>query len=102
MTVKKLVSEDSKSVVIAIEGRFDFSLHQKFRESYSSDNISGSRFCLELSKATYMDSSALGMILLLKDHAEKLSGEVVVKNPSESVKKILEIAQIHKLMTIEG
>jgi anti-anti-sigma factor len=102
MTVKRMVSEDSKSVSIAIEGRFDFSLHQKFREAYSNDNISGTKFCLELSKTTYMDSSALGMILLLKDHAEKLSGEILVKSPSESVKKILEIAQIHKLMTIEG
>ncbi|MFT5755589.1 MAG: anti-anti-sigma factor [Alteromonadaceae bacterium] len=102
MTVKKRVSEDLKSVSISIEGRFDFSLHKQFRDAYSSDNTNGTRFNLDLSKATYMDSSALGMILLLKDHVEKLKGEVVVSNPSESVKKILEIAQIHKLMTIEG
>ncbi len=102
MTVTKRVNEDSKIVTIGIEGRFDFSLHQKFRDAYSSDNINGTRFRLDLSRTTYMDSSALGMILLLKDHVEKLKGEVVVSKPNESVKKILEIAQIHKLMTIEG
>ena len=100
MTVKKFVGEDPKSVSISIENRFDFSLHQQFRDAYSSCNNSGTRFVLELAKATYMDSSALGMILLLKDHAEKLSGEVVINNPSEAVNKILEIAQFHKLMTI--
>ena len=100
MTVKKFVGEDPKSVSIAIEDRFDFSLHQQFRDAYSSSNNSGTRFVLELAKATYMDSSALGMILLLKDHAEKLSGEVVINNQSEAVYKILEIAQFHKLMTI--
>ena len=48
-----------------------------------------------------MDSSALGMILLLKDYAANLSGTVVIKNPNEEVNKILEIAQFHRLLTIE-
>lgn len=48
-----------------------------------------------------MDSSALGMILLLKDHAEKYSGKVIIRKPNEAVNKILEIAQFHRLLTIE-
>jgi anti-anti-sigma factor len=101
MTVKKYVGENEKNVSIAIEDRFDFSLHQQFRDAYSNSNVAGTCFVLDLAKATYMDSSALGMILLLKDHAEKLNGEVVVSKPSEAVNKILEIAQFHKLMTIK-
>ena len=49
-----------------------------------------------------MDSSALGMILLLKDHAENLSAEVIIEKPSETVFKILQIAQFHRLLTIES
>jgi len=101
MTVKKVIAENSRNVSITIEGRFDFSLHQQFRETYSSCNDSGTQFLLELSKATYMDSSALGMILLLKDHAEKIGGNVLINRPSEEVNKILEIAQFHRLMTIK-
>ncbi len=48
-----------------------------------------------------MDSSALGMILLLKDHADNLGGQVIIKKPSDTVNKILEIAQFHRLVTIE-
>jgi len=102
MSVKKIVSDDKKEVTIAIEERFDFSMHQLFRNSYAEIDEQGITFTLDLSKTTYMDSSALGMILLLKDHAEKLAGTVIIKNPSDSVAKILEIAQFHRLLTIES
>ena len=49
-----------------------------------------------------MDSSALGMILLLKDHAEKSANKIVIQKPNETVNKILEIAQFHRLLTIEA
>ncbi len=101
MTVKKYVSEDNKDISIAIEERFDFSVHQSFRDAYAGCDQIGSNFVLDLTKTTYMDSSALGMILLLKDHVEKISGSLKITNPNEAVNKILEIAQFHRLMTIE-
>lgn len=100
MAVKKRISDETKNVVISIDERFDFSVHQQFRDAYSDENNQGSLFILDLAQASYMDSSALGMILLLKDHAEKISGTIEIHQPNESVKKILEIAQFHKLMTI--
>ena len=101
MTINKVISDNKRDITISIQDRFDFSLHQKFRESYVNAEQAGTVFKLDLSKATYMDSSALGMILLLKDHAEKLSGKVIISKPNASVAKILEIAQFHRLMTIE-
>lgn len=101
MTLKKYISEDSKQVSIAVEDRFDFSVHQTFREAYIDSDNPGTEFVLDLSSTTYMDSSALGMILLLKDHVEKISGKLVISKPNDSVNKILEIAQFHRLMTIE-
>lgn len=101
MSIKKQQSENGKNVVISIQDRFDFSLHQNFRDAYSQSDEIGAKFCLDLSKTTYMDSSALGMILLLKDHAESLKGEVYISKPNDSVFKILEIAQFHRLLTIE-
>lgn len=101
MSVTKEVSADNQRVVISIDNRFDFSLHQKFRDAYAELELSSADYVLDLSKTSYMDSSALGMILLLKDHAEKHSGKVVISKPTPSVYKILEIAQFHRLMTIE-
>ena len=101
MTLKKYVSDDNKNLTIAIEDRFDFSVHQLFREAYADCHAHGTTFILDLAKTSYMDSSALGMILLLKDHVDKISGVLKIVNPNEAVHKILEIAQFHRLMTIE-
>lgn len=101
MSIKKEVSDDKRKIEISISGRFDFSLHQHFRDSYSNCKDKDTEYTLNLSETTYMDSSALGMILLLKDHAESQSGQVIIKKPSESVNQILEIAQFHRLLSIE-
>lgn len=101
MTIKKQTAENGKDVIIQIENRFDFSVHQAFRDAYTSSTQKGTKFFLDLHKTTYMDSSALGMILLLKDYAQALDGEIVIKKPTESVNKILEIAQFHRLLKIE-
>lgn len=101
MTLHKYVSEDKKQVTISIEDRFDFSLHQKFREAYEDCIQSNVEINIDLSKTSYMDSSALGMILLLKDHVEKFACTFKISKPNETVNQILEIAQFHRLMTIE-
>lgn len=99
MAVKKQILD--KEVSIIIEDRFDFSLHQQFRDAYMSHVKENTTFIIELSKTEYMDSSALGMILLLKDHAEKNSSKVIIRKPNEFVYKILQIAQFHRLLPIE-
>jgi len=101
MPVNQSISLDNNQVTISIQNNFDFSLHQHFRESYVSCNTPKTTFILDLSKTEYMDSSALGMILLLKDHADNLGGDVIVNYPNDTVYKILEIAQFHRLVTIK-
>lgn len=102
MGINILTSEEQRSITIQIEERFDFSLHQSFRESYIQSENKPAKFILDLSKTTYMDSSALGMILLLKDYAESISAEILIYKPSDTVSKILQIAQFHRLLNIES
>lgn len=101
MRVETKISEDKKEVSISINQRFDFSQHQFFRNAYSQHKIEGTKFIVDLSKTEYIDSSALGMILLLKDYVAHITGTLVIRKPSTAVSKILEIAQFHRLMTIE-
>ena len=102
MTVHSNVLDDGKKLVISIQNRFDFSLHQQFRDAYSQNTTKGVTYILDLNKTEYMDSSALGMILLLKDHVQLYAGNLIISKPNETVNKILEIAQFHRLMTIES
>ena len=100
MSIKQIIYKEKNEVVISIDGKFDFSEYQCFRDAYIGCDHDRVCFILDLSKTDYMDSSALGMILLLKDHAENLSGQVIIHKPSDTVYKILEIAQFHHLLTI--
>lgn len=101
MPVKVTEHGDQRTTTIKIIGQFDFSVHKEFREAYRYVDVAGAVFNVELSDASYMDSSALGMLLLLKEHAENLEGKIVLCKPNESVNKILKIANFHELMTIE-
>ncbi len=101
MSVSCDISLENKQVIISVSQRFDFSLHQQFRDTYSQCLDKNLNYVLDLSQTDYMDSSALGMILLLKDHVDLHASKLVIRKPSETVNKILEIAQFHRLMSIE-
>ncbi len=50
--------------------------------------------------ATYLDSSALGMLLLLRDHAGGDAAEVRIVNCNPDVRKILTISNFEQLFEI--
>ncbi len=98
MTVHKEVSQDGKKLTISIKGRFDFTKHREFRESYEDKELSA--VVVDLKEATYLDSSALGMLLLLRDHAGGDDSDIRVVNCSSDVTKILAISNFDKLFDI--
>jgi anti-anti-sigma factor len=55
---------------------------------------------IDLKEATYLDSSALGMLLLLRDHAGGEDSCIRLVNSSSDVRKILAISNFHKLFDI--
>lgn len=89
------VSRSADVVTIAITGRFDFNCHQDFRKSYEGLARSD-RLTIDLADTEYMDSSALGMLLILRDSVET----VRLANPRPGVRKILDIAHFGSLFEI--
>lgn len=100
MSISTEVSENGKEITIKIEGRFDFGSHHDFRDAYRSASENGVAFILDMSKTEYMDSSALGMILLLKEYSGTLNGDIKVVNASTEIKNILQIANFDKLFSV--
>ncbi|MGB4484068.1 MAG: STAS domain-containing protein [Pseudomonas veronii] len=100
MSVESEVSLDGKTLTIAIKGRFDFGSHQAFRDAYERFYKVPQVYIVDLKETTYMDSSALGMLLLLRDHAGGDNSEVRVINSSSDVRKILAISNFDKLFDI--
>lgn len=86
-----------------LSGRFDFHSHRQFRESYERalKNEEGAAIAVDLSAVDYMDSSALGMLLLFKEKATMLNKQVSLTNCQGTVRQILEVANFHKLFSIQ-
>ena len=66
MSVGANLSADGRELTITIQGRFDFSAHQEFRAAYEKLASKPEAYVIDLGEATYLDSSALGMLLLLR------------------------------------
>lgn len=101
MAIKTELSDDGKELTIRVDGRFDFSCHQDFRSAYQDDRIKPERYRIDLKHAVYLDSSALGMLLLLRDYAGGDDAVVRIANPSDDVRKILHISNFQRLFTIQ-
>lgn len=101
MSIFSSESPDGKELVIHIKGRFDFSTHQDFRSAYEEVEDTPESYVVDLREATYLDSSALGMLLLLRDHAGGDSHRVRIVNCNPDVKKILTISNFEQLFTIQ-
>ena len=97
MSIATSKSDDGKTVTIKVDGRFDFSVHKDFRNAYKDYDDSTS-YKVNLSGTEYLDSSALGMLLLLKKHADS---KVVIESPNDEVKRVLTIANFDKVFSIE-
>lgn len=100
MTVKVSVSPDGKSLTLAVSGSFQFTLHREFRDAYTAFTAAGGELRVNLAATTYMDSSALGMLMLLQEHAKKYQQQVLIESPQPAIRRVLEIASFDKLFRI--
>lgn len=100
MPIQTSRSHDGQTLIISIKGRFDFSTHQAFRDAYEHGGANVSGYVVDLSEATYLDSSALGMLLLLRDYAGGDDARIAIENCNKDVRKILTISNFEQLFTI--
>ena len=101
MAITSTISDDGAVLTINIEGRFDFSSHQEFRRAYENVSKAPAEYVVDMKATTYLDSSALGMLLLLRDYAGGDSSNISIANCNDDVKKILSISNFEQLFTIK-
>ncbi len=90
------------SATITISGRFDFGSHKEFREAYrNAPSGSGNTYIIDMSSTEYIDSSALGMLLLLREHAGGDNANVTIKGCRKEINDILNVSNFDKLFKID-
>lgn len=98
------ITSDKKSISIKIAGRFDFELHQAFRSAYEKKDMDGKTiaYVIDLKDTEYIDSSALGMLLLLREYAGGDDAKIKIVNCRKEVVEILQIANFDRLFEVQG
>ena len=90
------VNDSGGELQIAIVGRFDFNILQEFRDAYSDKESSQGQFVIDLAQTEYIDSSALGMLLNMKNHLGVEDRVIEIKNCQPNLMKIFSIAHFDK------
>ena len=88
------------TLTIRVSERFDFSAYQAFRDTYENLTERPERFVVDFLDATYLDSSALGMLLLLRDFGGGDEASIEFINCNPDVRKILTISNFGQLFEI--
>ena len=108
MSVKRLkmieseYDENTHVYTISIEGKFSFASHMEFRESYEPFLVHDVHYCIDLSKTDFMDSSALGMLLLFKSSVDSCDfpSSIIIRGANTDVSKLLKISNFQKVFHI--
>ncbi|WP_096084560.1 STAS domain-containing protein [Agaribacterium haliotis] len=102
MSIQSNVSSDGAVLTISIDGRFDASSLDDFRRSYEDlDAGAVNEYQVDLQDTVHLDSSALGMLLVLRDFAGGDQANIKIKNCSPEVKKIFAISSFTQLFDIQ-
>jgi anti-anti-sigma factor len=101
MTINSNPSPDGNELTITVQGRFDFSSLQQFRNAYEKVAPKPKAYIIDLKESDYLDSSALGMLLALRDYAGGDEANIRVINSNTDVKKILVITKLDELFKVE-
>jgi anti-anti-sigma factor len=97
-----IVHHDNQLDCLTLEmgERFDFSIHREFRDACLGEGKPSRSYVIDMGAVTGMDSSALGMLLLLREHAGADRAEIRIVNTSPELRKTLRVAGFDKLFTL--
>jgi HptB-dependent secretion and biofilm anti anti-sigma factor len=96
------IKQEAGTATISLVGRFDFNTHRDFRAAYEPlvADAACRAITLDFSRVDYLDSSALGMLLMLRDKMGGCGKEVALTGVAGNIKQVLEIANFSKLFSI--
>lgn len=90
----------SSAEVILLPKRFDYSYHRQFGELYTPllENANCKAIVLDFNDVEYLDSSALGMMVLLQNKfVSKADRQIKIKSAHGATLDILTVANMQKI-----
>ena len=96
------VTKNGNECVIKINGPLKASGQGDFKTLLAEYTATGASKCrIDLSQVDHIDSTGLGLLLMLQDSAKKANGSVILANPQEAARHAFELARFDELFTME-
>lgn len=92
-------SDGGRTVTIKLPNEFDFRAHKEFRATHQ-DPKPDSQYIIDFAQTEHMDSSALGMLLLMREELGNDKARVRLVNCRPNIKSLLEMASFHQLFDV--
>ncbi|NKB33588.1 MAG: STAS domain-containing protein [Pseudomonadales bacterium] len=102
MDINSQLSDDKKTLTLILLGKFDYTCHQEFQDAYESVEPVPGKFVIDALEVTSIDSSALGMLLLLRNHAGGDDSDVAIVNAKPDVYKLLHTCKFDELFALKA
>jgi anti-anti-sigma factor len=100
MTILTRLSRDNATLTIDVVGRFDYRVHAEFRRAYEAVSPTPERVVVDLAQTDFIDSSALGMLLLLRQHCGGDDTCVTLVNAKPAVARVLGVAAFPQMFQV--
>jgi anti-anti-sigma factor len=93
------MTSDERVVILRVEGRFSFGVHEEFRRAYQETWRPGLHYVLDMRSVEYLDSSALGMLLLMREYVGEGAGLIRILGCSAPMKDVFLRARFDQFFT---
>jgi len=88
--------------LVRVNGRLTFTDHVKMRaliKELSQNKVK--RQVLELGSLEFIDSAGIGMLLIAREELSKVDKQFVLRRADGQVRRVLTVAQLGRLITLE-
>ena len=102
MEIKTQITEDKNVLTLSLIGKFDYTCHQDFLSAFETLDPVPQKFVIDTLEVTAIDSSALGMLLLLRNYAGGDNSEIRIINAKVDILKLMRTCKFDELFEIEA
>ncbi|MCW8826693.1 MAG: STAS domain-containing protein [Gammaproteobacteria bacterium] len=101
MTLETSLINSGGTLLVKLPTTFDIGIHKEFRALHADLDSNVKDFAIDFVDTQHMDSSALGMLLLLRDELSSGSTDISLINCSDNIKELLKLARFDTLFTVK-
>jgi anti-sigma B factor antagonist len=96
------VANTTSPTTVVLSGELDVLTARRVRETLIAISNSGEpRVVVDMSNVTFLDSTGLSALVGPLKRFRSMGGELVVRSPATSVRKVLELTGLTRVLTVE-